>query len=120
MEQAAGTAGSGETVRAPLNYLADDGEKPVFYPSVAGAAHVVVFDHTPRADSADVREEKRMRDPARSVHNDYTLTPPPNCPTMWDHLTAPNSPKEQARDVSPSPRAGRYPDIAPAASPSLY
>ncbi|MCP4330867.1 MAG: methyltransferase [Alphaproteobacteria bacterium] len=37
-----------------------------------GAAHVVVFDHTLRADSAELRERKKMRDPARSVHNDYT------------------------------------------------
>ena len=37
-----------------------------------GAAHVVVFDHTRRADSADIRQQKVVREPGRSMHNDYT------------------------------------------------
>ncbi len=130
-----------DAVKASLNYLAEGGEKPVLYPSVAGAgvtrytgnrvahvvsihdgrplrdklsldahgfvlvrhvtavsdffdadevrtvyhpeverlvkevsgaSHVVIFDHTLRAESEKTREEKKMRDPARVVHNDYT------------------------------------------------
>ena len=37
-----------------------------------GAAEVVIFDHTWRADSERVREEKVIREPAQSLHNDYT------------------------------------------------
>jgi hypothetical protein len=37
-----------------------------------GAAHVVVFDHTRRADSVDTRAARMVRDPAKTVHNDYT------------------------------------------------
>jgi hypothetical protein len=40
--------------------------------TATGASHVVVFDHTLRADSEAVREQKVMRDPAKTVHNDYT------------------------------------------------
>lgn len=39
---------------------------------VTGAREVHVFDHTLRADSAALREARRMRDPAGTVHNDYT------------------------------------------------
>lgn len=40
--------------------------------AAAGAARVVVFDHTRRADSQDLRAAKKLREPARIVHNDYT------------------------------------------------
>ncbi len=38
----------------------------------SGASHVVVFDHTRRADSETLRREKVVREPGRSLHNDYT------------------------------------------------
>ena len=38
----------------------------------AGAESVFVFDHTLRADSPDLREAKKVREPASVVHNDYT------------------------------------------------
>jgi hypothetical protein len=37
-----------------------------------GARDVVVFDHTRRTDDRDVMLERKLRDPARTVHNDYT------------------------------------------------
>jgi hypothetical protein len=37
-----------------------------------GAARVFVFDHTLRADSPDLREARKVREPASVVHNDYT------------------------------------------------
>ncbi len=37
-----------------------------------GASEVVIFDHTWRADSERIREEKTIREPAQSLHNDYT------------------------------------------------
>ena len=40
--------------------------------SVSGARRVVVFDHTRRADSKDLRETRVVREPASIVHNDYT------------------------------------------------
>jgi hypothetical protein len=53
--------------------------KGVYYPEVAalikarsGAAHVVVFDHTLRSGSETEREEKLVREPVLSAHNDYT------------------------------------------------
>jgi hypothetical protein len=39
---------------------------------VTGAARVVAFDHTLRSDNADIREDKRAREPSTVVHNDYT------------------------------------------------
>jgi hypothetical protein len=38
----------------------------------AGAESVFVFDHTLRADSPDLREAGKVREPASVVHNDYT------------------------------------------------
>jgi hypothetical protein len=51
----------------------------VYYPEVvalikarSGAARVVVFDHTLRSGSEEEREEKLIREPVLSAHNDYT------------------------------------------------
>jgi hypothetical protein len=51
----------------------------VYYPEVealikarSGAARVVVFDHTLRSGSEAEREEKLLREPVLSAHNDYT------------------------------------------------
>jgi hypothetical protein len=53
--------------------------KRVYYPEVealikrvAGAAQVVVFDHTLRSGDDTEREAKLVREPVLSVHNDYT------------------------------------------------
>ncbi len=40
--------------------------------SLTGAKRVHVFDHTRRADSKGMREEKVVREPAGVIHNDYT------------------------------------------------
>jgi len=45
--------------------------------AVTGASRVVVFDHTRRTDSAALREEKGIREPAGNVHNDYTARSAP-------------------------------------------
>jgi len=37
-----------------------------------GAARVVIFDHTLRAQDEAIRAEKQVREPNRTVHNDYT------------------------------------------------
>jgi hypothetical protein len=39
---------------------------------LTGAARVHIFDHTRRADSKSMREEKVVREPAGVIHNDYT------------------------------------------------
>jgi len=39
---------------------------------LTGASKVVVFDHTLRAEDDQTREEKKVREPVRRVHNDYT------------------------------------------------
>lgn len=51
----------------------------VYYPEAAaliaeksGAKRVHVFDHTLRAGSLAVREQRKIREPVRTVHNDYT------------------------------------------------
>lgn len=53
--------------------------RSVYYPEMerlvkvlTGATRVVVFDHTLRAADDQMREEKQVRGPVRSVHNDYT------------------------------------------------
>ncbi|MEM9256874.1 MAG: CmcJ/NvfI family oxidoreductase [Pseudomonadota bacterium] len=39
---------------------------------VTGAVDALVFDHTLRSDSPQVREQRDIREPASVVHNDYT------------------------------------------------
>jgi hypothetical protein len=57
----------------------------VYYPeveqlikAVAGAARVVIFDHTLRSGDEAEREEKLIREPVLSAHNDYTEWSGPN------------------------------------------
>jgi hypothetical protein len=57
----------------------------VYYPEVeqlikrtAGAARVVIFDHTLRSGDETEREEKLIREPVLSAHNDYTEWSGPN------------------------------------------
>ena len=57
----------------------------VYYPeveqlikSVSGAARVVIFDHTLRSGDETEREERLIREPALSAHNDYTEWSGPN------------------------------------------
>ena len=52
----------------------------VYYPeverlvkNVTGAEKVVVFDHNVRSSDESMRREKRVREPVRVVHNDYTV-----------------------------------------------
>src|SRR5262245_39468744 len=45
---------------------------------------VEVFDHTRRAASLDVQKERRIREPASIVHNDYTARSGPQ--RLRDHL----------------------------------
>src|SRR5258705_6649828 len=58
----------------------DEGEvRRVYYPEMealikaeSGASRVVVFDHTLRTADDEVREAKKIREPVRRAHNDYT------------------------------------------------
>lgn len=58
----------------------DDGEVAgVYEPEIVkllgeltGAGRVHIFDHTRRADSKSMREQKVVREPAGVIHNDYT------------------------------------------------
>lgn len=54
-----------------------DAEMEKLVKEVSGARRVVVFDHTRRTDSAALREEKGIREPAGNVHNDYTARSAP-------------------------------------------
>src|SRR5580698_9033562 len=53
--------------------------RDVYYPEMqrliaerSGARRVHVFDHTLRTSDDDVRAERKIREPVKSVHNDYT------------------------------------------------
>ena len=53
--------------------------KSVYYPEMealvkrcSGASRVVIFDHTLRSGDQGTREERLIREPVKSVHNDYT------------------------------------------------
>ena len=57
----------------------------VYYPEVeqliqreSGASRVVIFDHTLRSGNEAEREEKLIREPVLSAHNDYTEWSGPN------------------------------------------
>ena len=61
------------------DFYSDDEVRAVYYPEVVallqaayGASEVMLFDHTRRSDSEATREAKMVRDPAGTVHNDYT------------------------------------------------
>jgi len=64
---------------AVKNFFDADELKRVYYPEVealirrvSGAQRVVVFDHTLRSGDEGEREQKLIREPVLSAHNDYT------------------------------------------------
>jgi hypothetical protein len=64
---------------AVTDFFDENELKTVYYPEVerlikqvAGAARVVVFDHTLRSGDEAEREARLVREPVLSVHNDYT------------------------------------------------
>ena len=61
------------------DFYDEDEIRRVYYPEMealikaeAGAKRVVVFDHTLRTADDDLRQEAKIRDVVRRVHNDYT------------------------------------------------
>ncbi len=61
------------------DFYDEDELRSVYYPEIdalvkreAGASRVVIFDHTLRAQDDGIRAERKVREPNRSVHNDYT------------------------------------------------
>jgi len=64
---------------AVKSFFDEDELKSVYHPEVerlikqvSGAQRVVVFDHTLRSGDESEREEKLIREPVLSAHNDYT------------------------------------------------
>lgn len=64
---------------AMTDFYDSDEVKAVYYPEVeklvkgrTGASRVLVFDHTVRSGDQATREERLVREPVLSVHNDYT------------------------------------------------
>lgn len=49
-----------------------------------GARRVEIFDHTRRSDSDDLRKQRRIREPAATIHNDYTPASGPR--RLRDHF----------------------------------
>ncbi|HWP57806.1 MAG TPA: CmcJ/NvfI family oxidoreductase [Candidatus Acidoferrales bacterium] len=61
------------------NFYDESQVRAVYYPEMerlvkelTGASRVVIFDHTLRAADEKTRQEKKVREPVRRVHNDYT------------------------------------------------
>lgn len=61
------------------DFYDEDDLRSVYYPEIdalvkreSGASRVVIFDHTLRAQDDGIRAERKVREPNRSVHNDYT------------------------------------------------
>jgi hypothetical protein len=70
---------------AVKNFFDETELKDVYYPEVerliretSGAKRVVLFDHTLRSGNESEREEKFIREPVLSAHNDYTEWSGPN------------------------------------------
>jgi hypothetical protein len=70
---------------AMKNFFDAEELKRVYYPEVidlikreTGAQRVVMFDHTLRSGNEGEREEKLLREPVLSAHNDYTEWSGPN------------------------------------------
>lgn len=64
---------------AMKNFFDQEELKSVYFPEVeelikktSGASRVVIFDHTLRSGDESEREEKLIREPVLSAHNDYT------------------------------------------------
>ena len=74
------TASASSRTRPRCASFFDEAEvKRVYYPEMealikaeSGAARVVVFDHTLRTADEDDREARKIREPVRRAHNDYT------------------------------------------------
>ena len=67
------------------NFFDPDELSSVYYPEIeqliqreSGASRVVIFDHTLRSGDEAEREEKLIREPVLSAHNDYTEWSGPN------------------------------------------
>src|SRR4051812_21299726 len=61
------------------SFFEQDELKGIYYPeveqlikAVSGASRVVIFDHTLRSGDEAEREQKLVREPVLSAHNDYT------------------------------------------------
>ncbi len=61
------------------DFYDEDELRSVYYPEIeqlvkdlTGASKVLIFDHTLRAEDDAMREKKKVREPVRMVHNDYT------------------------------------------------
>jgi len=61
------------------DFYNEDELRSVYYPEIealvkqeSSASRVVIFDHTLRAQDEAIRTERKVREPNRSVHNDYT------------------------------------------------
>jgi hypothetical protein len=61
------------------NFFDEDELRAVYYPEAqsliagrSGASRVHIFDHTLRTGDADDRLSRKLREPVKSVHNDYT------------------------------------------------
>lgn len=50
-----------------------------------GAGRVEIFDHTRRSDSDDLRKQRVIREPAATIHNDYTAESGPR--RLRDHFS---------------------------------
>jgi hypothetical protein len=64
---------------AMKNFFDEEELKSVYFPEVerlikdaSGASRVVIFDHTLRSGNEEEREERLIREPVLSAHNDYT------------------------------------------------
>jgi hypothetical protein len=61
------------------DFLDEEEVRRVYYPEMealvkaqCGASRVVIFDHTLRTADDELREARKIREPVRRVHNDYT------------------------------------------------
>jgi ribosomal protein L34 len=68
-----------------VDFFDGDQLRSVYYPEVeqlikqiSGASRVAIFDHTLRSGDESEREEKLIREPVLSAHNDYTEWSGPN------------------------------------------
>jgi hypothetical protein len=68
-----------EQQTAVKNFFDEQEITSVYFPEIerliketSGASRIVIFDHTLRSGNEDEREEKLIREPVLSAHNDYT------------------------------------------------
>ena len=68
----------------PADFFDDEHVKSIYYPEMeeivkqeTRCSEVLVFDHTIRIDDSDIAQTRKVRNPVKNMHNDFTRNSAP-------------------------------------------